>query len=76
MQVVGIILVMTLLTLPPAMANLFTSRLSRMMAIAVVLCMAFSFFGSWIAYDFDWPLGATIALLAGVAYVISLVSVR
>ncbi|MCB1113025.1 MAG: metal ABC transporter permease [Chlamydiales bacterium] len=71
-QVVGIILVMTMLTIPPALANLFTARLSRMMLIAVVLSFAFSFSGTAIAYQLDWPAGATIALLAGAAYVIML----
>lgn len=68
-QVVGIILVMTMLTIPAAIANLLTSRLSVMMAIAVMLSAAFCVFGTAIAYHFDWPPGATIALLAGIVYV-------
>lgn len=71
-QVVGIILVMTMLTIPAAIANLFTVRLSRMMMIAVVLSALFCFFGTAAAYYLDWPGGATIALLAGIVYVISL----
>jgi len=71
-QVVGVILVMTMLTIPAAIANLFTPRLSTMMALAVLLSCLFCFFGMWIAYTFDWPAGATIALLAGIAYALSL----
>jgi len=71
-QVVGIILVMTMLTIPAAIANLFTARLSRMMLIAVVLSCVFCFSGMATAYHFDWPGGATIALIAGLAYVGSL----
>jgi zinc transport system permease protein len=71
-QVVGIILVMTMLTIPAAIANLFTGRLSRIMIVAVALSAAFCFFGTATAYHFDWPAGATIALLAGVVYVASL----
>lgn len=71
-QVVGIILVMTMLTIPAAIANLFTVRLSRMMWIAVGLSMLFCFVGTGVAYHLDWPGGATIALVAGLAYVISL----
>lgn len=71
-QVVGVILVMTMLTIPAAIANLFTMRLSYMMIIAVLLSAFFSFLGTALAYHFDWPGGATIALVAGVAYVISL----
>jgi len=71
-QVVGIILVMTMLTIPAAIANLFTVRLSRMMMIAVGLSSFFTIFGTATAYHFDWPGGATIALIAGIAYVVSL----
>lgn len=72
-QVVGIVLVMTMLTIPAAIANLFTVRLSRMMVIAVVLSAIFCFAGTALSYYLDWPGGATIALLAGVAYVITLI---
>lgn len=75
-QVVGIILVMTMLTIPPAIANVFTSRLSVMMVIAVVISCIFCFSGTAAAYYLDWPLGATIALLAGVAYVFTLFAFR
>ncbi|MFA6916452.1 MAG: metal ABC transporter permease [Parachlamydiales bacterium] len=75
-QVVGIILVMTMLTIPAAIANLLTKRLSIMMALAVVLSALFCFTGTWTAYDLDWPPGATIALIAGIAYVVFLLIKR
>lgn len=71
-QVVGIILVMTMLTIPAAIANLFTGRLSAVMLIAVVISGLFCFFGTAIAYHLDWPGGATIAFVAGIIYVITL----
>lgn len=74
-QVVGIILVMAMLTIPAAIANHFTGRLSRMMVIAVILSALFCFFGMMAAYHFDLPGGATIALVAGLAYVLSLFAV-
>lgn len=73
-QVVGIILVLAMLTIPAAIANLFTSRLSIMMLIAVVISSIFCLMGNAIAYHMDWPTGATIALLAGIIYVIFLFS--
>lgn len=72
-QVVGIILVMTMLTIPAAIANLLTTRLSTMMGLAILISAAFCMTGNWVAYDLDWPTGATIALLAGIGYVASLV---
>lgn len=73
-QVVGIILVMTMLTIPAALANLFTSSLSRMMLIAIGISMLFCMGGNATAYYLDWPPGATIALIAGIVYVGSLSS--
>lgn len=75
-QVVGIVLVMTMLTIPAAIANLLTSRLSRMMVLAVLISSLFCFSGNIVAYYLDWPTGATIALIAGVIYVLSLMIYR
>lgn len=72
-HVVGIILVMTMLTIPATIANLFTVRLSKMMMLAVALSASFSFLGTAASYHLDWPGGATIALFAGLAYVLALV---
>ena len=72
-QVVGIILVMTMLTIPAAISNLFTTRLSFMMMIAMVLGGVLSFAGMGTAYYLDWPGGATIALISGIAYGIALI---
>lgn len=75
-QVVGVILVMTILTLPAAIAGLLTFRMSRMMALACLLSALFCLLGNAIAFELDWPIGATIALLSGVAYAFSLLMLR
>ena len=71
-QVVGVILVLTMLTLPPTIANLFTRRLSMMMVIAVMLNIAFCFSGIIAAHELNWPIGATIALITGLVYMTTL----
>lgn len=71
-QVVGIILVMTMLAIPAAIANLFTTRLSVMMVLAVLISSLFCLGGTAAAYYVDWPTGATIALIATLAYMIAL----
>jgi zinc transport system permease protein len=71
-QVVGIILVMTMLTIPAAIANLFTVRLSKMMVIAVFISAFFTVSGTAAAYHLNWPGGATIALVAGLAYTVAI----
>jgi zinc transport system permease protein len=71
-QVVGVILVLTMLTLPAAMANLFCRRLSTMMLLAVGLNLLFCLGGTVASFYLDWPSGATIALLAGTLYLVAL----
>ncbi len=71
-QIVGIILVMTMLTIPPAIANIYTRSLSKMMIIAVILNSLFSFLGIAASFHLDWPTGASIALIAGASYVAAL----
>ena len=75
-QVVGIILVMMLLAIPPAIANLFSHRLSTIMILAIVISSLFCFFGMLAAFYLDWPVGATIALIAGISYVGALIYSR
>ncbi len=75
-QVVGIILVITMLAIPAAIANLITTRMSRMMIVAVLLSALFFFFGTALAYHLNWPAGATIALLAGTTYLLAMLLLR
>lgn len=71
-QVVGIILVMTMLALPAAIANIYTKKLSTMIGLAVIISCFFCLFGMSFAYALDWPPGATIALLSGLCYILAL----
>ena len=70
-HVVGLILVIALLTLPAAIAGHYVFSLGSMMAIAVVLGSSFTFAGMAIAYSPNLPVGPTIILLAGSAYILS-----
>lgn len=67
-QVVGIILVIALLTLPPAIARWFTTRLHAMMIVSTVLGALFILTGIFISFETDWPSGASIILTAAAAY--------
>lgn len=68
-KVVGLILVIALLTTPPAIAKLFTYNLKNMMITATLLGILFCFFGLWISYEFNISSGATIILLSGLTYI-------
>lgn len=69
---VGIVLVLSMLALPPSIAGTFSRRLPTIMGIAVGLNVLFSVGGLALAYRLDWPPGATIALFSGVIYLLSL----
>jgi zinc transport system permease protein len=72
MQIIGTILVIAILTIPATLASLFTNRLSIMMAVAALFSALFSVFGLVGAHMLNWPPGATIALLAALAYLVLL----
>ncbi|RJX28654.1 MAG: metal ABC transporter permease [Desulfarculus sp.] len=68
--VVGIILVIALLTLPAAIAANYARRLWQIMALAVLISMAFTTGGLALSYGPDLPAGAVIIVLAGAAYLL------
>ncbi len=63
-QMVGLVLVLALLTIPAWLARRLTRGLSAMMAVAALLAMAFSLGGLVLAWVTDLPAGATIVALA------------
>jgi zinc transport system permease protein len=75
-SVVGIVLVIALLTLPPAIAGQFTTTLRSMMALASVLAVSFTTAGLAVSYSPDLPAGATTIVIAGGAYLGSLLLKR
>ena len=72
-QVVGLILVIALLTIPPYIAEKYTKSLVQMMLYSCGMGMVFTSGGLWISYRFDLTSGAAIIFLAGVAFFLSLV---
>lgn len=70
-QVVGLILVIALLTLPAAIARQYVSSLGRMMLLASLLSIAFAASGLALSYEPDLPAGSVIILLASGVYLAS-----
>ena len=64
LRVVGIILVIALLTIPPAIAREYSKDLKTMMALSVMTASLFTIGGLFLSYALDVPSGATIILLA------------
>ncbi|MGI5879922.1 MAG: metal ABC transporter permease [Syntrophomonadaceae bacterium] len=71
-RAVGIILVIALLTIPPSIAGQYTRSMVSMMGLSVLLGAVFTTGGLYLSYLFDLPSGATIILLAGVGFFLSL----
>lgn len=71
-RIVGLILVIALLTLPAAIAGNFVRRISRMIFLAIILGFIFTLGGLALSYGPDLPSGATIIVLSGISYIISL----
>ena len=70
-RVVGLILVIALLTIPPFIAEKYTRSLGQMMVLSSILGICFTLSGLWLSYTFDLTSGATIILVAGVGFFIS-----
>ncbi|MBU1932169.1 metal ABC transporter permease [Patescibacteria group bacterium] len=76
MRIVGLIMVIALMTMPPAIAGLFVKDMKRMMVLSVFLSILFTFVGLLLSYYLNLTSGATIILVAGVAYLISFIIQR
>lgn len=70
-QVVGLILVIALLTLPAAIAAQYVRSVGRMMWVAMGLGAMFTTMGLALSYEPNLPAGPSIILLAGATYLLS-----
>ena len=70
-QVVGLILVIALLTIPPYIAEKYSKSLIQMMVLSSLLSAIFSVSGLWLSYALNLTSGATIILVAGLGFLIS-----
>jgi len=72
-QVVGIIMVIALLTLPAATARHYANNLLQMMVWASILGAVFTTTGLIVSYRPNLPAGATIIVIAGLSYLLATV---
>lgn len=70
-RVVGLILIIALLNLPPMIASRFTRSLGAMMLVASLLSMLFCIAGLALSFWLDLTSGASIILVASICYFIS-----
>lgn len=70
-QVVGLILVIALLTIPPHLAERSAKSLGMMMALAALYSLVFCTAGLWISYTLDLTSGACIIGVATLAFALA-----
>jgi zinc transport system permease protein len=75
-QVVGLILVIALLTIPPFIVERYAQSLFQMMVGSSILGAVFTVAGLWLSYAFDLTSGASIIMVAGAAFFIALLAER
>jgi len=75
-QIVGVLLVFTLMVGPAAAALAFTRRLAAAVALAVVFALFEAWGGLALAFYTDWPTSFWITALSGLVYFASLVERR
>ncbi|NLK66082.1 MAG: metal ABC transporter permease [Campylobacteraceae bacterium] len=69
-QVVGLILVIALLTIPPYIAEIFSKNLAEMMIKASFISAIFCITGLMLSYKFNLTSGASIIMVASVCFFI------
>jgi zinc transport system permease protein len=72
-NVVGIIMIIALMTIPAAMANLFVKNLMWTMIYASLISILLAVLGLFIALGLNIPPGATAVLVIGCAFIVALV---
>jgi zinc transport system permease protein len=70
-RVVGLILVIALLTIPPFIAEKFTGSLRSMMVASSALSCLFTLSGLWLSYLLNLTSGATIILVAAAGFLLA-----
>jgi zinc transport system permease protein len=72
-QVVGLILVIALLTIPPFIVEKYANSLVQMMVASSLLGAVFTITGMWFSYRYNLTSGASIIIVSGIVFLISLV---
>ncbi len=72
MRTVGLVMVIALLSIPPATARMFTHRLTRLMLWSCVLSAAAGLAGLAVSWTLDLPAGPSIVLCSGAMFGLAL----
>jgi len=70
-RIVGIILVISLLTIPQTIANIFSKNFNKIILLSILISFAGTISGLYISYWLNIPSGATIIFMLAFGYLIS-----
>ena len=73
---VGPLIAFGFLLIPALMAHLFAHNMRQFTMLASLVGGVVAFFGFWIAYQYDFPVGPTDVVLLGVLYAIAWIVVK
>jgi zinc transport system permease protein len=68
-KIIGIVMVIALLTIPPAIAGLYTKRMAAMILVSGVVCALIMTGGLAASYVLGIPTGSTTVLLGGFIFI-------
>ena len=75
-SIVGIVMVIAFLTIPPAASGLFLKKLWKVMALSVVICAGIIFLGLAASFALDMPSGPVTIICAAILYIVFFVCKR
>jgi len=70
-RAIGIILVISLLTIPANIANLFTKRFGNIIWLSALICFGSTILGIILSYRLNVPSGATIVIALALIYLLT-----
>lgn len=76
-RIVGIVLLISLLTIPPVIASCFTKSYNRIALWAALFAVVGNIFGIYVAWKIDFPVGATTIILLAIAlFIVKLLTLQ
>jgi zinc transport system permease protein len=72
-QIVGLILIIALLTIPPFIVEKYAKSLLQMMVGSSLLGALFTVTGLWLSYKYNLTSGASIIMVAGIVFLVLII---
>lgn len=71
LKLVGIMLLVSLLTIPSMISSTFVSTFKQMVWLNIIITAVCGFLGLWLSVEIDIPTGASIIIILSILYILS-----